>query len=435
MIPEPGNRDFAFVVADGRRAKYGINAIVGALDDLPDERYPAVCWPDAAEPLTATCERLSGRGILPVVLWNVFSPEYLEVKARLAEVEAGEYPGPRPLHVVGGPHASADFDDCARAGFDLVAVGEAEWTIRDLVATLQAGGDVREVVGLGFLDEEGRYQRSRGRLVDDIARFPSFAMRQGRFGPIEITRGCIYACSFCHTPYVFKARFRHRNVDSVLWHVRQMNAHGKKHVRFLTPSSLSYGTSDGTPNLDAVEELLSAVRRELPPDGKVYFGTFPSELRPEHVTVEALRMIMRHCDNDNVILGGQSGSDVMLAAAHRGHDVDAVRAAVDACRTVGLTANVDFIFGMPGETEDQAHETILFCRELAAMGARIHTHTFLPLPGTPWRHEPPGVVSDALRAELDDLTTRGAAYGSWRRQEVFAADLAAGAVPRRRRPR
>lgn len=98
---------------------------------------------------------------------------------------------------------------------------------------------------------------------------------------------------------------------------------------------------------------------------------------------------------------------------------------MEACGSVGLRANVDFLFGMPGETDDDVATTIEACRTLARMGARIHTHTFMPLPGTPWSHELPGVISDDLRDAVRVLESRGQAYGSWEAQQALAQELAA----------
>ncbi|WP_462285441.1 radical SAM protein [Nostocoides sp.] len=139
-----------------------------------------------------------------------------------------------------------------------------------------------------------------------------------------MTRGCIYACKFCQTPFLFKARFRHRSIASVREHVRRQLTLDMTDVRFLTPTSMSYGAQGETPDLDAIERLLLAVRAELPSHGRVYFGSFPSEIRPEHASVEALSLVKRLCDNNNVIIGGQSGSDRMLLAAGRGHDTQVV---------------------------------------------------------------------------------------------------------------
>nr|NLI49670.1 TIGR04013 family B12-binding domain/radical SAM domain-containing protein [Propionibacterium sp.] len=417
----------AFVVADGTKARYGITACLGALDALPAGRAPEVVWPGAgpdAATLAAAITAVARRGLAPVVLWSAFSPGFDAVAGRLRAVRALTPGGVPARHVVGGPHATADPADAAGAGFDFVAPGEGEWTMRALAAALESGSPLEEVEGLLRPDAAGAVPRGRGRPVEDLDEFGSFALRERRIGPIEITRGCRYACAFCQTPYAARARFRHRSVGSVVAHVRAMLGFGKRQVRFLTPSALSYGASGTDPDLDAVERLLRAVRAELPADGRLYFGTFPSELRPEHVTPDALALVRRYADNDNVIVGGQSGSDAVLAAAHRGHDVAAVRVAVGHCLAAGLVPNVDFIFGMPGETDADVAATLELIRELADAGARVHTHAFLPLPGTPWRDRPPGVVAPEVRAELVRLTSRGRAYGNWERQEGVARSLA-----------
>lgn len=124
-------------------------------------------------------------------------------------------------------------------------------------------------------------------------------------------------------------------------------AGGLRYVRYVSPTSLSYGSPDTSVNLAAVEQLLAAVRAELPTGGKQYFGTFPSEVRPEHVTPEALALIRRYADNRSLVIGGQTGSPRLLAATHRGHDVAAIERAVALTREAGLRPDVDFLFGCP----------------------------------------------------------------------------------------
>src|SRR5262249_42571223 len=159
--------------------------------------------------------------------------------------------------------------------------------------------------------------------------------------------GCVYACSFCQTPFMFKARFRHRSVGNVRAHVRAMVAGGLRYIRYVSPTSLSYGSDDTAVNLAAVEALLAGVRGEPAAGGKQYFGTFPSEVRPEHVSAEALALIARYADNRSLVIGGQSGSERLLAATHRGHDVAAIERAVALCAEAGFRADVDFLFGLP----------------------------------------------------------------------------------------
>jgi len=85
------------------------------------------------------------------------------------------------------------------------------------------------------------------------------------------------------------------------------------------------------------------------------------------------------------------------------------------------------IFGMPGEDRTDVDASLALARELADLGARIHAHTFMPLPGTPWRDAPPGDVAPETISEVDRLSQRGALYGHWQKQRDHAVRLAAAA--------
>src|SRR5690606_5487233 len=93
-------------------------------------------------------------------------------------------------------------------------------------------------------------------------------------------------------------------------------------------------------------------------------------------------------------------------------------------RQEGFIPHVDIIVGMPGETPEDEQATIRLAERLADVGARIHAHTFMPLPGTPWRDEPAGNVSASTRAALDRLVSAGQGYGPWQRQAEIARQLA-----------
>lgn len=226
---------------------------------------------------------------------------------------------------------------------------------------------------------------------------------------------------------MFSAKFRHRSVANVRWHVDAMRERGLRDVRFITPTALSYGSQTDEANLDAVEELLASCREGIGPDGRVFFGSFPSEIRPEHITRDALRLVRKYCANTNIIVGAQSGSDRILDAAKRGHGVEEVRRAVRVGVEEGFRINVDMIFGMPGEDRADVEASLGLARELADLGARIHAHTFMPLPGTPWREAPAGDVAPETIREVDRLSQRGALYGHWQKQRDHAVRLAAAA--------
>jgi B12-binding domain/radical SAM domain protein len=328
-------------------------------------------------------------------------------------------------------HATAEPAATLVAGFDIVIAGEGEHAFVELVASVVAGRDPRGGPGTVWLagEELARGPAAPRRPLDD---FPAANLRHGRWNALEITRGCVYACSFCQTPFMFKARFRHRSVENVRAHVRTMVAQGGRYVRYVTPTSLSYGSEDTSVNLPAVEALLAAVREELPAGGKQYFGTFPSEVRPEHVSAEALALIKRYADNTSLVIGGQSGSQRLLSATHRGHDVAAIERAVALTVEAGLRPDVDFLFGLPGEIEDDRAATIALAERIAARGARVHSHAFMPLPGTPLAGAEPTPIARDVADTVARLESRGAAYGQWRQQQIVARDLV---QLRRARPR
>jgi B12-binding domain/radical SAM domain protein len=423
--------DVCVVVRYRKALTYGVHALMAALEAAGAEcevrlgTTPAQC---AAEVAASRAERIA-------VLWSFYSPDAEAMAAELGEVRAliPAAAAARVLHVAGGVHATAEPQHVLDSGWDLAAVGEGESTILALVAALRDGIPLTTVPGLALRDADGVALRTPAAPQHPLDAFPSFPSGRRFVGPVELTRGCRYTCRFCQTPFMFGGRFRHRSVDSVREHVRRIVSYGLRDVRFITPTSLSYGTPGPDPDLDAVAELLDGVRAELPPHGRIFFGSFPSEVRPEHVTPEAMRLLKRYVANDNIIIGAQSGADRMLAAAGRGHDVESVRAATRIAVECGFRPNVDFIFGMPGEDAADQRASVALAEELAGLGARIHAHAFMPLPGTPWRDASPAFIPVETLTGLDRLSRQGASYGHWRKQAEHSARLAetARAYPRR----
>jgi len=158
---------------------------------------------------------------------------------------------------------------------------------------------------------------------------------------------------------------------------------------------------------------------------EVFFGSFPSEVRPEFVSNEILELLRHYVANKTLQIGLQSGSDKVLKTANRQHTVaegiDAVRTALDC----GFIPHVDMIFGLPEETKEDVDASIELCYDLVDMGARLHGHVFMPLPGSSFENMPPGRLDDETRKILGDLSRRKLLTGAWSNQEGLAKRLAA----------
>ncbi|HTJ39243.1 MAG TPA: TIGR04013 family B12-binding domain/radical SAM domain-containing protein [Dactylosporangium sp.] len=411
--------DLVLVLRYRKAVTYGHHVLLAALEEHDTATRYEVVFAESAAATVEAIQRAQAERVL--VLWSFYSPDAAALAEELAIIKER---APGAVHVAGGVHATAEPVRTLDAGWDIAAVGEGEST---LLALVDAAGEPKGIQGLVYRDDTGTLQRTGKAHREPLGRYRAFPLTYKRMNPIEITRGCVYACRFCQTPFMFSARFRHRSVENVRWHVDRMREFGKRDVRFITPTSLSYGADDEEPNLAAVEELLASCKEGIGPDGRVFFGSFPSEIRPEHMSVEALRLVKRYCANDNLIVGAQSGSERVLEAAKRGHDVESVRRAVRLGIAEGFRINVDMIFGMPGEDPADAEASLKLAQELAGLGARIHSHVFMPLPGTPWRDAPAGDVDPETIRAVSRLAQQGALYGHWEKQRAHAAQLAAAA--------
>ncbi len=409
----------AVVAMHARSGLVGLNVVTAAIEH--DARTKDTEIRFARDPVQMIEALRAARGKKLVAAWSFYSTDFAAATRDLAEVRA-HTSDLDVLHVAGGVHATAEPRATLRAGFDLAALGEGEHTSVVLIDAIARDADFRALQGTAHLDGDRLVSHGPGERIE-LDDWPAFNATHKKWNAIEITRGCVYACSFCQTPYMFKARFRHRSVANVRAHVDAMARSGSRFMRFLTPTSLSYG-SDGTePNLDAVDHLLSEVRAGAGRDSKIYFGTFPSEVRPEHVTERALEILARWIDNRSLVIGGQSGSERVLEATRRGHTVGDVVRAVELCLAHGFRPDVDFLLGLPGETREDRDASMALAEKLVAMGARIHSHAFMPLPGTPLRDAEPEEIEPETALRMSRLESRGAAYGQWRKQIVTATDL------------
>jgi B12-binding domain/radical SAM domain protein len=416
--------------------RYSIHALAGALETHPRLRDLTLEYPLYPRDLVARAAELKRAGQPVLIAVSLNSIQFVKTREWMGDLlKALEIEGPSKRDfsdsgaflLAGGPHPTADPRGTLELGFHAVIAGEGEAAFVELALRLVEGREWRDVPGLLSLSETGQLIPNAPGSPIDLNAYPPFPTQDGdRCGHIELTRGCPFACAFCQISKLHSTRPRHRSPESVWRNMKVMRKAGRTDYRFITPNAFGYGSPDGRQvNPDAVRTLLHGAREIAGAEGRLYFGSFPSEVRPEHVNDEMVGMVLEYATNTNLVIGAQSGSDRVLRLCHRGHTVDEARRAATCIVRNGLKANVDFIFGLPGETEADQEATLDFIDELVALGARIHTHTFLPIPQTRFAQSPPGKISPRILEALHTrLVPSGSAYGNWREQEVIAAQIA-----------
>lgn len=316
-----------------------------------------------------------------------------------------ENAGTDSIFIAGGPHPSGCPEETLEY-FDYVVIGEGEETLPELVRVLKEGGDPGEVKGIAYRNTDtGRIIRTPERPHVSLDSYPCFDPKKLR-APIEISRGCPWGCKYCQTPRLFGREVRHRSIDSIL-----KNAQHYDDLRFIASNAFAYGSDGIHPRFDKVEKLLSTLHKL--PDKKIFFGTFPSEVRPEFVTEESVELVRKYCANDSLSLGAQSGSDRILREIRRGHKVEDSISAVECCLENEIVPAVDFIFGLPTETEEDQEKSLELVRWICEKGGTVRAHYMAPLPGTPYASAVPSEVSDHVRRELGKLALGGKLTGYW----------------------
>lgn len=418
-------KKIAFVIYYHRQNFYSLNAIVGALET--DKIFESIdfYFSSSKDKLLVIIKELIDSYDKILVGISFFTSQLFETHDLVQKIK-NKYKK-RCLLVAGGSHSTGDPFGTLKMGFDIVVVGEGEETIVDLIQKIVTNEELSEVKGIAYNNRENENFLTGKRELIDLNNYPPFPIKNTRYGAIEITRGCPYVCYFCQTPYILGTTPRHRSIENICKYVQELHNHygDLTDVRFITPNAFSYGSKDGKNlNLEALENLLINIRKIIGVKARLYLGTFPSEVRPEHVTQDTLNLVLKYGNNDNITIGAQSGSQKILDLCHRGHTVEDIYRAVELATQNNLKINVDFIFGLPGEENEDIRLTIEMMKDLSNNGARIHAHSFIPLPQTPFSKKPAGRIAGIYKKAIKDLISKGLAFGNWEEQESLAMKIA-----------
>ncbi|MCA1933154.1 MAG: TIGR04013 family B12-binding domain/radical SAM domain-containing protein [Calditerrivibrio sp.] len=305
--------------------------------------------------------------------------------------------------IAGGPHPSARPEE-TEGFFDKICVGEGELAIREIVNDFISG------------NLEKKIYHSKERV--DLNDFSAYPKKRNLFGAIEIMRGCTFSCNYCQTPQLYSGKIRYKSVDKIAEDVEYGLLHNKTDLRFISPDSASYYYKNGI-NLKKIEELLVTMHRILKDRGRIFYGSFPSEINPYFVNEDFVRLIKEFCHNKRVVIGLQSASKFMLKMMNRPTDISIVENSIELFLKYKFTVDVDFIFGLPFENDESIKETLNWIEKWYKR-VRIHSHYFMPLPGSRWENMEPTTIPDYFEKYIKSLEGKSRLFGQWNTQLNFA---------------
>ena len=188
---------------------------------------------------------------------------------------------------------------------------------------------------------------------------------------------------------------------------------GIRDIRFISPNAFNYPYG-----LDILLENLWKLIKSY--GGRLFYGSFPSEVRPDWVNVENMSLLWNYTDTRRIVIGAQTGSERLLKLINRGHSVDDIINAVQISIDWGFEVDVDFIMGLPFEKVEDIERTVEIMEQIINLGGRIHLHTFMPLPQTPFASEKAGDIHPLYLEFINRYIGKGKIFGEWERQKIKA---------------
>jgi len=294
----------------------------------------------------------------------------------------------RPMVVWGGPHPTVLPEEAiAHDSVDVIALGEAEETLHELVA---AGGDPEGIDGLWY-KRDGQVIRNPPRMpIHDLGALPhpardlidmdayakawyslTAASPELRGTSVIASRGCPFSCTYCQPTLdqLFGHHLRRRPVAHVMDELREL-----REVYHLDAFMLEDDTFIAHNHwaLEFAHELQASrldfqwgcnVRADLVVKGP-------------HLMEEMVRAGLVQ-----VNMGIESGTQRILDEIYdKQITVEEVREAVAICRSLGLRIGGYFMLGAPTETLREVIHTIEYAARLRIDEAAFNVTT--PLPGT-----------------------------------------------------
>ncbi|MEK6946698.1 MAG: radical SAM protein, partial [Nanoarchaeota archaeon] len=286
------------------------------------------------------------------------------------------------LMVWGGSHPSFLPEQTARhEAVDVVVRGEAEGTMLEIAQRISENKPIDDVKGITF-KKDGKVVSNPDRPFLDVNEFgnlPYHLLNLEKyplkdFFVYETSRGCPYKCTFCHNLIYNKMSYRRKRPEVVLNEIEYI-------MKAFNPKSIFITDDNIFVNKQRVEDICKGIiERNL----KFNWSGFCRAEYFKGYDMEFLQLLKKS-GFTTFSIGGESGSDKILDMIKKEGTIEDIRISARKCSEAGIDAVYSFIWGFPGETEDDFKQTVGIIQELWKMKHIKVNGLFMliPYPGTP----------------------------------------------------
>lgn len=283
---------------------------------------------------------------------------------------------------------------------DYMCIGEADLSIASLVKALAAGerpGNMPGVVSRYTAPEERFIPAPMAHDLDRIE-MPKYEWTDIRnytnfdgytLTPVIASRGCKWSrCTFCAERFYWRIHTAERFVDELEWHYQN----GSWFFMF-NESDLN-----GMPER-LVEICEEVIRRKLP-------VKFSGQLRIHKDNSKEFFQTLRRAGFTHLRFGVDAFSANALRLQKKGYTKDMVRQNLRDCHEAGIMTDVNWVVGVPGETEEDMEEAIDFLLENQPYINKVANIHPLGLTNGSVYWLDPEVHKIGFRGEFEDLKRR-----------------------------
>ncbi len=264
-------------------------------------------------------------------------------------------------------------------GYDVAMFGEPEETFDEFLDNFKNKGEITPIRGLMWREGKEIKKGDPRPFIQDLDTLPMASRdllkneqyklpHNGHsFTLVNVARGCPYSCTFCIANIYYGKKLRHHSIDYVINEIETcITHHGIKDFLFWE----EIFTLDKVFGISLCDEIIS----------KGLDISWATTTRADQVNEEILAK-MKDAGCVLLGLGMESCSQKILDNSQKHETVDQIKQAVELCKKVGMPTMGHFIFGLPGETEETAQETIKY---ITASGIDyMQCYCAVPYPKTP----------------------------------------------------
>ncbi|MFI5173146.1 MAG: B12-binding domain-containing radical SAM protein [Chitinophagales bacterium] len=284
--------------------------------------------------------------------------------------------------IVSSSDATDHYKEYIEQGADFIINGEAEITLKELIANLLKGNDDHTSInGLAFKAGD-KIIKTNGREVLhdlDALGFPAWQLvdmekyksawmqKHGYFSlNITTTRGCPFKCNWCAKP-IYGNRYNSRTPENVLEEIKLLiNNYGAKHFWFCDDI---FGLKPGW-----IKKFAALVAEQ-----KTKFK-YKIQCRADLLLDENNIADLAASGCDEIWVGAESGSQKILDAMDKGTTLEQIHLCTQLMKKHKIKPCFFLQFGYLGETKEDIDKTINMLFEL--MPHDIGISVSYPLPGT-----------------------------------------------------